>query len=96
MAEITEIATHIIRVGTVKVILLCCITKSEVTKIYAAQPFILIVQQIGNTKRDVLLFTLRLVSADSIDTQVVCLCALMAGEILGERSVPHHIADRDT
>ena len=45
-----------------------CITKSEVMKMKAAQPFILIVVQMGSTKRDTRGATFILFSADDIVT----------------------------
>ena len=46
----------------------CCITNNEVTRIKAAQPFILIVVQIGNTKRATFFLMPRRFSAVSIVT----------------------------
>ena len=54
-AEITEMIIHkrmVVRSMTSPPF---CITNSEVTRIKAAQPFILMVVQMGNTKRAVLL-----------------------------------------
>ena len=42
-----------------------CITNKEVTKINAAQPFILIVVQIGKTKRDTLGLAFKFCSAQA-------------------------------
>ena len=42
-----------------------CMTKSEVTRMKAAQPFMLIVVQIGRTKRETVGFTLRFFSAEA-------------------------------
>ena len=50
-AETTEMRIQRRIVGSVSEMPPFCITKSEVTRINAAQPFILIVQQIGRMKR---------------------------------------------
>ena len=47
----TEMRIHIRMVSHVMGIPPCCITKSDVTRMKAAQPFILMVVQMGSTKR---------------------------------------------
>ena len=58
-----------------------CIKKSEVTRMKAAQPFMLMVVQIGNTNRDTLLETPILVSAVFIVTGKV------AAELFVKRAI---------
>src|SRR5574344_2812222 len=68
MAEITAIRTHRSMVAQVISTPLFCITNREVTSINAAQPFMLMVVHIGNTKRATLLCAPSLNSADDIVT----------------------------
>ena len=51
MAETTEIRTHNKIVPKVRDVPPFCITNNEVTRIKAAQPFMLMVVQMGSTKR---------------------------------------------
>ena len=67
-AEMTEIRIQSRMVGIERAAPPFCITKSEVTRIKAAQPFKLIVVQIGSTKRDIFLRTPSRCSAVSIVT----------------------------
>ena len=67
-AEMTEMRSHNRMVPRVRGVPPFCITKSEVTRIKAAQPFMLMVVQMGSTNRAMSLRTPRRFSADSIVT----------------------------
>ena len=51
MADTTEMSNHVSMVGQVSSMPPCCITNNDVTNMKAAQPFMLMVVQMGNTKR---------------------------------------------
>ena len=68
MAETTDIMIHSKTVPRVSDVPPFCITKSEVTRIKAEQPFMLMVVQMGSTKRAISLRTPKRCSADSIVT----------------------------
>ena len=68
MAEITEMRIQRQIVAKDIGVLPCCMTNKEVTRIKAAQPFMLIVVQIGRTKREICFCTPSLFSAVSIVT----------------------------
>ncbi len=69
-----------------------CMTKRDVIKIKAAQPFILMVVQMGRTKRETVGFALRFFSADarvtgSVPAELLVKSATaMAGDILRNTS----------
>ncbi len=65
IAANTEISTHKIIEPIVNSKPALCITKSEVIRIKATQPFILTIVQIGSTNLDILGLILRLFSAQS-------------------------------
>ena len=77
MAEITESRIHNMMVDHVSGVPPFCITKSEVTRIKAAQPFILMVVQIGSTKRAIFFLTPRRFSAVFIVTGSVAALLLV-------------------
>ena len=81
MAEKTAMKSHKIMVGSVIAMPLFCITKSEVTRMKAAQPFMLMVVQMGNTKRATRGETPFRFSADSMVTGNV------AAELLVKRAM---------
>ena len=87
-AEITEMIIHkrmVVRSMTSPPF---CITNSEVTRIKAAQPFILMVVQMGNTKRAVLLLMPRRFSADCIVTGNVAALLFVKHHPAGARELP--------
>ena len=74
-------STHTAMVSGVSAMPPFCITNNEVTRINAAQPFILIVVQIGNTKRETCPSTPILSSAHCIVTGNV------AAELLVKKAI---------
>ena len=68
MALITEISTQSAIVPALRVTPPFCMTNKLVTRMNAAQPFILIVQQIGSTKRETSFCAFRLFSAEAMVT----------------------------
>ena len=68
MAETIEMKNQSRIVGTVNTQPPFCITKSDVTRMKAAQPFMLMVQQIGSTKRATSSFAFKLFSAEATVT----------------------------
>ena len=88
MAETTEIRIHSRIVPSVRGVPPFCITNKEVTRMKAAQPFMLMVVHIGRTKRAMSLRTPNRCSAESIVTGNVAALLLVkraistAGDIL--------------
>ena len=81
-AEITEIRIHNRTVPAVSSTPPFCITKREVTRINAAQPFMLMVQQRGSTKRETSFLAFRLFSAEEIVTGSVATELLVKNAII--------------
>ena len=76
-AEMTEMSVHRKMVSNVMGSPPCCITKSEVTRMKAAQPFMLMVVQMGSTKRAICFLMPRRFSAVSIVTGSVAALLLV-------------------
>ena len=81
IAETTEMRIHSRMVLNEKEIPPFCITNSEVMRMKAAQPFMLIVVQMGSTKRAISLRTPTRCSADSMVTGRVAALLLVKSAI---------------